>query len=174
MDAIAAFAAALTVTAAGAAVVHYAVRAGASAVREQIAPDTEEWKRSHNRRRDTFAEFAAPAEQIGHILETWPALSPLARQPQRKAAYGHLKTLERRQGLILLEGGPDVRAAAQQLLDECTRLVRRLDPYAPPGPIDATPRGLAMPFLRACREYLEAESERHFGLQVRRRLTALR
>lgn len=65
----------------------------------------------------------------------------------------------------MLDGGPDVKAAAQQLLDECARLVHGLDLDASTGPLDTAPRGLTMPFLHACREYLETESERHFGLR---------
>ncbi|MFH0179114.1 hypothetical protein [Streptomyces cacaoi] len=38
-------------------------------------------------------------------------------------------------------------------------------PYVPPGPVVAAQRGLTAPLLRACREYLETESNWHFGLR---------
>ncbi|QFG13340.1 hypothetical protein SEA_GILGAMESH_148 [Streptomyces phage Gilgamesh] len=163
MDSTTAFVAALVAAAAGGAVGSLAVRR--STPHRQPAADPAAWQRTHQRRAEAYAEFAEPAEQISHILETWPALSPASRQPQRKAAYEHLQTLGHRHDVVILDAGPDVRAAAQQLRDECDRLVRRLDLYAPPGPVDDSVRDLAMPFLRACREYLEAESDRHFGLR---------
>ncbi|MFJ4084947.1 hypothetical protein ACIP2Z_39140 [Streptomyces iakyrus] len=165
MDATTAFVAAFAVTAAGAVAAHFLVRAGAAPTRAVRVPDGAAWRQTHQRRAAVYAEFVEPADQIGHILETWPALPPAARQPQRQAAYEHLQTLAHRQGAVLLDGGPDVQTAAQQLRDECERLVRSLDLYAPPGPVDETVRGLSLPFLRACREYLDAESERHFGLR---------
>ncbi|MFD9395023.1 hypothetical protein ACFWBB_31125 [Streptomyces sp. NPDC060000] len=165
MDATTAFIAAFAVTAAGGAVAHFVVRAGATAAREQRVPDGAAWRQIHQRRAQSYAEFVEPVDQIGHILETWPALPPAARQPQRKAAYERLQTLGHRQGAVILDGGPDVQAAARQLVDACERLVRGLDLYAPPGPVDTSVHGLSMPFLTACREYLDAESERHFGLR---------
>jgi hypothetical protein len=165
MDSTAAFVAAFAVTAAGGVAAHFAVRAGAAPIRAQRVPDGAAWREIHQRRAETYAEFAAPADQIGNILETWPVLSPATRQSQRETARKHLQTLERRHGLVMLDGGPDVQAAAQQLLDECARLVHGLDLDAPTDPLGAAPRRLTMPFLRACREYLEAESERHFGLR---------
>ncbi|MFI7415300.1 hypothetical protein ACIBU0_42370 [Streptomyces sp. NPDC049627] len=163
MDATTAFVAAFAVTAAGGVAARFLVRAGAAPA--QPVPDGSAWRQTHQRRAATYAEFAEPADQISHILETWPALPPAARQPQRVAAYEHLQTLGHRHGAVLLDGGPHVQAAAQQLRDECERLVRGLDLHAPPGPVDESVRGLSMPFLRACREYLDAESERHFGLR---------
>lgn len=165
MDALTAFVVAFAVTAAGGAAAHFLVRASATAAREQRAPDGAAWRETHRRRAETFAGFVEPAEQIGYILKTWPVLSPKARRPQREAAREHLRTLERRQGLVALDSGPDVQAAAQQLLDACTRLVHGLDVDAPPGPADTTRRRLTMPFLDACREYLDAESEQYFGLR---------
>ncbi|MFD5856100.1 hypothetical protein [Streptomyces chartreusis] len=165
MDATTAFVAAFSVTAAGVVAARSLVRDGAAPARNPRVPDGTAWRQTHQRRKAMYAEFAEPADQIGDILETWPALPPAARQAQRQAAYEHLQTLGHRQGAVILDGGPDVQATAQQLRDECEQLVRRLDVYAPPGPVDETVRGLSLPFLRACREYLDAESERHFGLR---------
>ncbi|MGW4087049.1 hypothetical protein ACWEGS_28855 [Streptomyces sp. NPDC004822] len=163
MDATTAFVAALAVTAAAAVAARLLPRAGVA--RGQRVPNRTVWRQTHQRRTATYADFAEPADQIEHVLERWPALPPAARQSQRKAAYDHLQTLGHRQAAVILDGDPDVQTAAQQLRDECERLVRRLDLYAPPGPVDESVRGLSLPFLRACREYLDAESERHFGLR---------
>ncbi|MFK0159044.1 hypothetical protein ACIQVK_44120 [Streptomyces sp. NPDC090493] len=164
MDATTAFVAAFAVTAAGGVAAHYLVRAGAAPTRAPRVPDGAAWRQTHQRRVETFTDFAEPADRIGYIVRTWPALPPRARQPQRVEAYEHLRTLEQRHGAVMLEGDPDVQAAAQQLVEECARLVRGLDFYAPPGPLVPSLR-LTQPFLAACREYLEAESERYFGLR---------
>ncbi|MFF8696185.1 hypothetical protein ACF08W_28640 [Streptomyces sp. NPDC015144] len=153
-------------TAVGAVATRFLMRVGAAPTRAPRVPGGAAWREIHQRRAAMYAEFVEPADQIGHILETWPALSPAAREPQRKTAYEHLQTLALRQGAVLLDGDQGgVVVAAQQLRDECERLVRHLDLYAPPGPVDESVRGLSLPFLRACREHLEAEFERHFGLR---------
>ncbi|MEU6261525.1 hypothetical protein [Streptomyces sp. NPDC047043] len=60
-------------------------------------------------------------------------------------------------------GVMDVQAAAQQLRTEFEWLVRRLVLYALPGLVDKSVRGLSILFLRACHEYLGAESRRPAG-----------
>ncbi len=61
-------------------------------------------------------------------------------------------------GAVLLNRGPGVQAAARQLRATYEQRVRGLHLYAAPGPVDESARGLSTPFLRACREYLDAES----------------
>ncbi|MCG8971812.1 hypothetical protein [Streptomyces sp. CL12-4] len=162
MEPALAFVATFATAFAGGAVGSLAARAGLG--RRQRNPDAAAWRQLHQRRAQTYADFAESADQIQHIVGMWAALPPAVRQDQRKAAYAHLRILEHRQDLVDLDSGPDVQAAAQQLVDECTRLVRALDLYAPPSRVDAPPQRLTKPFLTASREYLDAEADRHFGL----------
>ncbi|MFI5990372.1 hypothetical protein ACIBAC_00760 [Streptomyces sp. NPDC051362] len=166
MDAVTAFATALAVTAAGGIAARRVLHAGAPEVSH--VTDGAIWLEAHQRRVDAFATFTEPAAQIEHIVATWPVLPPIPRQQQRIAAYEHLQTLRRREH-AMLDGGPDVQAAAQQLRAECERLVRRLDLYAPPGPLDESTKDLVRPFLNVCREYLDAEAQGHFGLRSPKR-----
>ncbi|MFG2774726.1 hypothetical protein [Streptomyces sp. NPDC048350] len=160
MDATLAFAAAFAVTAAGA----LAARALRPTAARTI-PDSAEWRRVHEERREAYADFAGVAEKVAHILETWPALPSAVRVPLGAEAREHLRTLERRLGPVTLGSSPSARAAAQQLIDECARRVAGLDADDPSCPADATVRGLSMSFLEACRDHLDAETDRHFGIR---------
>lgn len=162
MNPTAAFAVALAVTAAGGVAARRMVRAGRSRPSSRSGAA---WREVHQRRVDLYADFAAPAEEIGRIVETWPTLPPRVRQYEVRAVREHLQTLRQRLAAVMLEGGPDVQAAANQLVDDCGRIAGTLARYAPPGPLDTTAHGLTLPFLTAGREYLDAESERHFGLR---------
>ncbi|MEU3640906.1 hypothetical protein AB0H23_32370 [Streptomyces albogriseolus] len=166
MDSAAAFTAAFALTAAAGIVARYIVRAGAPLARRQAVPDSEEGRRAHTRSRQAYIDFTEPATRIAATAELWPALDdPAARRERRTQARELLQDLKRREPVIALDAGPDVRSAARALVEDCERLVEELDVSAPTGPVLTLQQELTMPFLRACREYLDAESERHFALR---------
>ncbi|MCP3771598.1 MULTISPECIES: hypothetical protein [unclassified Streptomyces] len=168
MDAPTAFLAALAITTAGGAVTAFTVRAGVTMVRAQSTLGQEAWHRTHRQRREAYAEFGTIAARIATIVGLWTALPAAARPEQRDQARGYLRNLERQLGVVMLGGGRDVQTAAQQLVDQCTRLVHGLDVGAASSPAENATSALALPFLQACREYLDAESARHFGTAARR------
>ncbi|MFD5574960.1 hypothetical protein [Streptomyces cadmiisoli] len=164
MDPTIALLAGFGATAVVAVVARYVIRPRTTAQTRAVSPGGAAWLQTHQRCAAIYSEFAEPADATAHVLEMWPVLPAEVRLRQRKAAYEHLQTLEQRQRTVIPEGGPDVAAAAQRLVKECTRLVHDLDLNAPRGPVDV-PRHLTAQFLVAGRKYLEAESERHFGLR---------
>ncbi|MFI8308526.1 hypothetical protein ACIF80_35035 [Streptomyces sp. NPDC085927] len=168
MDAPTAFLAALAITTAGGAVTAFTVHAGVVMVRAQSTPSREAWHRAHRQRREAYAEFGIIAARIATIVGLWPALPTAARPEQRDQAGRYLRILERQLGVVMLGGGQEVQIAAQQLVDQCTRLVHGLDVDAAPGPAEGATSALTLPFLQACQEYLDAESARHFGTAARR------
>ncbi|MGX4694716.1 hypothetical protein [Streptomyces sp. JNUCC 63] len=161
MDSTAAFAAAFAVTAAGGIVAYYVVRTGVAASSRRASTNL--------RRAEAFLAFVEPAVEIAGIVDRWPALPTAARFEERDQARGHLQDLEQRLGAVLLEGGPDVQAAALQLVEECARLVHGLDVDAGPGPAGDPTSALTIPFIDACREYLDDQADRSFGLRRARR-----
>jgi hypothetical protein len=166
MDSTTAFLAGLAVTAAGGIVAHFVVRAGAAGPRAQRVPDGSAWLETHQRRVRTFADFAAPADQIAHIVALWPALPAEARPAQRDQAREHMQLLERRRGAVMLDSDKFVQAAATDVVERAAYFVQCLrHDDAEPGPADPLKHSLTL-FLVAGRELLDAESERHLDLRA--------
>ncbi|MFF9901298.1 hypothetical protein [Streptomyces longispororuber] len=164
MDPTAAFAAAFAVTAAGGTAVYLAMRTGVTWPRQRNVPDAAAWREAHERRVATYAEFAEPANKIADIVELWPARPVEARAAQREQAREHMQVLERRLGTVMIDSNPFVQKAARGVVEHCAYFVRHLRyDDAEPGPADPLKQGL-MVFLVAGREFLDSESERHFGL----------
>ncbi|MFC9280890.1 hypothetical protein [Streptomyces collinus] len=173
MDAPTAFLAALAVTAAGGAVTTRMIRLSARRATLDFQRDGEAYRRVHDRRRQTYAEFATTAGRIADTVALWPATPPAARPGVLDEARTRLQELHARHAAVLLDSGPAVRDAAAAVVADCERLVDGLDLDADliPELQAASLRGwdaLTLPFLRACREYQEAESARYFGVAVRR------
>jgi hypothetical protein len=172
MDAPSAFLAALAITAAGGALTARMIRLSAARTARDFQRDGEAYRRVHERRTETYAEFATAADRLTNAVALWPATPAAARPDVLDQAHAHLREVHARHAAVLLDSGPDVQAAAAVVVAECERLVNGLDLDVDPAPevmLVAT-RGheLTVPFLRACREYQEAESARYFGAAVRR------
>ncbi|MFF8399869.1 hypothetical protein [Streptomyces sp. NPDC016172] len=176
MDAPTAFLAALLVAfaaaAAAGAVTTRMIRLSAKRAAEEFQRDGEANRRLHDQRTETYVDFATTAAQITDAVTLWPATPREARPDVLDQARAHLRELHDQHAAVLLDSGPDVQAAAAVVVAECQRLVDGLDLDADPAPeamlLAARGRELTLPFLRACREYQEAELARYFGVAVRR------
>ncbi|OVZ99545.1 hypothetical protein B9W64_37775 [Streptomyces sp. CS159] len=172
MDAPTAFLAALAVTAAGGAAAARMIRLSAKRAAGDFQRDGEAYRRIHARRTQTFADFATAADQVTDAVMLWPATPPAARPAVLDDVRAHLQELHARHAAVLLDSGPAVQAAAAAVVADCERLVDGLDLDADPAPellpLERARTGLTLPFLRACREYQEAESARYFAVAVRR------
>jgi hypothetical protein len=165
MDSAVAFTAALTVTAAGGIVTHRMMR---SAAVSRPVVDGQALRRTHERRAKTYTEFSTAAGQIAAMVMVWSHLPQDARPHALDQARAHLQALRVQHVAVLADSDTGIREAAAAVVADSERLVDALVLDADPGPEElrlAAAQDLTLPFLRACREYLEAESERHFGLR---------
>ncbi|MEU2969031.1 hypothetical protein ABZ687_29140 [Streptomyces ardesiacus] len=160
---------ALVFSAATGAVIGLTLRVGAAAVRPRRVPEWRTWRRVHQQRLEAFADFAEPADRIGNIVSLWPSLPAATRRHEQDQAREHLRELAQRMPAAMLDAGPPVRAAAEVLLDECTRLVHALDADAGLAreimASAARPPLLSLPFLTVCRDWLDQEAARYLGLR---------
>jgi hypothetical protein len=149
------------------------IRLSARRATRNFQRDGEAYRRIHDRRRETYAEFATTANQITNAVALWPATPAAARPGVLDEARARLQELHAQHTAVLLDSSPAVRDAAAAVVAECERLVDGLDLDADLIPELQTASlrewdALTLPFLRACREYQEAESARYFGVAVRR------
>jgi len=169
MDSTTAFAAALAVVAAGGAVAFFARRGGAAAVQERLTPDNDAYRRLRDQRSEMYVEFSTAAGKIAATVMLWSHLPQAARPHALDQANAHMQELRARHAGVLADSDTDIRDAADAVVADCERLIGALVLDADPGPeelrLAAERNGLTLPFLRACREYLDTEAERHFGLR---------
>jgi hypothetical protein len=168
MDSAVAFTAALAITAVGGIVAHRMMRVSTSAAVPRPVVDGQALRRTHERRAETYTEFSTTAGQIAATVMLWPHLPQAARPHALDQARAHLQKLCAQHAAVLADSDTGIRDAAAAVVADSERLVDALVLDADPGPEElrlAAAQDLTLPFLRACREYLEAESERHFGLR---------
>lgn len=157
MDAPTAFLAALAITTAGGAVTTRTIRLRAKRSAADSQRDGEAYRHTHDRRRETYVEFSMTAGRIADAVALWADTPAAARPGVLDEARAHLQELR------------TLHAAA--VVANSERLVDGLDLDADPAPellTLALSERQSLPFLRACREYEEAESARYFGVAVRR------
>lgn len=177
MDAPTVFLVALLVAfasaAAAGAVTTRVIRLRAQRAAADFQRDGEAHRRADDRRTETYVDFSTVAGQIMDAVALWPATPATARPGVLDEARARLQELHARHAAVILDASPAVRAAATAVVAECERLIDGLDLDTDPSPelLTVSLRGadrLTRPFLRACREYQEAESARYFGVAVRR------
>ncbi|MFF4057670.1 hypothetical protein ACFYZ0_18175 [Streptomyces sp. NPDC001708] len=171
MDAPTAFLAALAITAAGGAVTTRTIRLRAKRAAADFQRDGEAYRRTQDRRRETYVEFSMTAGRIADAVALWADMPAAARPGVLDEARAHLQELRTRHAAVLLDSSPAVREAAAAVVANSERLVDGLDLDADPAPellTLALSERQSLPFLRACREYREAESAPYFGVAVRR------
>jgi hypothetical protein len=175
MDAPTAFLIALlaasTSAAAAGAVTTRMIRRSAERATREFQRDGEAHRRAHDQRTETYVDFSTTAGRIADTVALWPATPAEARPDVLDEALARLRELHGQYAAVLLDSGPAVQEAAAAVVADSERLVDGLTLDADPGPellTLALRERLTMPFLRACREYQEAELARFCGVAVRR------